>query len=130
MNPELMCAGLLALLLFGLGLAVSVERGKAGKLGGVPADEETRLFRMIRAHGNASEYVPIAGAMALYFATQQSSPLVLALLVGLTAARYIHAAALIGGKTMNRFNIARFIGGMGTYITGAGLSLILIVQAF
>jgi len=129
MNTELLCAGVLAFLLFGLGLAVSVERGKAGKLGGVPADEATRLFRVIRAPGNAAEYIPVGVAFALFFAIAGSSVIVTAILVAFTASRIIHAVALIVGASMDRFDVARFLGGMGTYLTGFALSIALIARA-
>lgn len=129
MNIELLCAGLLAFLLFGLGFAVSVERGKAGKLGGIPDNEATQLFRLIRAHGNAAEYVPTAIGFALYFSVAGSPTLAQALIVGITAARYIHAFALLAGRDMNRFNIYRFMGGMGTYVAGLGLATLAISQA-
>jgi uncharacterized protein len=81
MSVELFCVGLLGLLLFGLGLCVSLERGKAKQLGGIPDDETTRLYRLIRAHGNAAEYVPMIAAFALYFAATKTSPLISSLVV-------------------------------------------------
>ncbi len=129
MNVELLCAGLLALLLFGLGFAVSTERGITGKLGGIPADEKTRLFRLIRAHGNAAEYAPVAIAFALYLSTTPSSTITQLLVIGITAARYVHALALIIGADMGRFSLMRFVGGMGTYITGVGLALVAVIAA-
>jgi uncharacterized protein len=129
-RAELLCAGLLALLLFGLGLAVSVERGRAGRLGGIPDDHKSLLFRLIRAHGNAAEYVPAAIAFALYFAVSGASAVATALILCLTLARYIHAAALVFGRDMSRFGVARFIGGMGTYVTGLGLAAVAITTAF
>lgn len=130
MNLELVCAGLLAFLLFGLGLSVSIERGRAGKLGGMPDDETTRLFRLIRAHGNSAEYVPVALAIALYFAVADRTTGGLVAIISMTAARYLHAFALIFGSSMSQFNLLRFIGGMGTYLAGFALSIILILNAF
>lgn len=130
MTLALACAALLTLLLFGLGLAVSVERGQVGKLGGIPLDETSRLFRLIRAHGNAAEYVPTAIAIALYCAATGDEPLVVILIAALTLARFVHAFALIGGRDMNRFSVARFVGGMGTYVAGIGLGLTLLARAF
>lgn len=129
MNVELLCVGLLGLLLFGLGLAVSLERGKAKQLGGVPGDETTRLYRLIRAHGNASEYVPLIAAFALYFAATESSLLVTSLVVWLTAVRFLHATALITGSDLKSFNLLRFIGGLGTYLGGLALSVLAIASA-
>jgi len=129
MNIELFCAAMLGLLLFGLGFAVSVERGKAKQLGGVPGDETTLLYRLIRAHGNAAEYVPLIVAFALYFAATDSSPLVSWAIVGLTAARILHATALIVQPNMNQFNVLRFAGGMGTYIGGFMLCTLAISAA-
>lgn len=129
MNVELLCVGLLGLLLFGLGLAVSLERGKAKQLGGIPCDETTRLYRLIRAHGNASEYVPLIAAFSLYFAATESSLLATSLVVWLTAVRFLHATALITGSDLKSFNLLRFVGGLGTYAGGLALSVLAIVSA-
>ena len=129
MNVELLCVGLLGLLLFGLGLAVSLERGKAKQLGGIPGDETTRLYRLIRAHGNTSEYVPLIAAFALYFAATESSLLVTSLVVWLTAVRFLHATALITGSDLKSFSLLRFIGGLGTYLGGLALSVLAITSA-
>lgn len=126
MNIELFCAAMLGLLLFGLGFAVSVERGKANQLRGIPGDETTLLYRLIRAHGNAAEYVPLIAAFALYFAATGGSPLISWVIVGLTIARFLHATALIVRPNMNQFNMLRFVGGMGTYIGGFMLSILAI----
>jgi uncharacterized protein len=128
-NIELFCAAMLGLLLFGLGFAVSVERGKAKQLGGVPNDDTTLLYRLIRAHGNASEYVPMIAAFALYFAATGTAPMISFVIGGLTAARILHATALIVRADMNRFNMLRFAGGMGTYVGGFALSILAINAA-
>jgi uncharacterized protein len=129
MSIELVCAALMLLLLVGLGLAVSVERGKAGKLGGTPDDETSRLFRLMRAHGNAAEYLPAGIAVALFAAGGDGTPILTWLLVAFTTLRFVHAFALIFGQSMNSFSVPRFIGGMGTYVTGGAIAVYLLVSA-
>ncbi|WP_219893444.1 MAPEG family protein [Aquisediminimonas profunda] len=129
MNSNLVCAALLMVLLFGLGFAVSLERANSSKLGGIPTDETSRLFKLIRAHGNASEYVPTGIALALYFSVTASSLVISALITAFTVARYAHAMALIVGGSMNQFSLLRFVGGMGTYISGIGLAFSLLSAA-
>jgi uncharacterized protein len=128
-NIELFCAAILGFLLFGLGFAVSVQRGRAGQLGGIPGNESTLLYRLIRAHGNAAEYVPLIAAFALYFAANGSSTVISWVIGGLTIARICHATAMIIGTDMSQFNILRFVGGMGTYIGGFALSILAINAA-
>ena len=50
--------GLLALLLFGLGLRVSLLSGSTKTVHGYTPDPRDPLYKMVRAHGNATEYAP------------------------------------------------------------------------
>ena len=59
-TTAIICTAVLAAMLFLLGLNVSRTRGLTAKAGGpqLPTDPASRLLIAIRAHGNASEYVP------------------------------------------------------------------------
>ncbi|MBY0509174.1 MAG: MAPEG family protein [Rhodospirillaceae bacterium] len=130
MSVEIFCAGFLSLMLFALGLAVSIERGRKNYLTGTPADSTEVLYKLIRAHSNASEYLPILLGLFLYFALTASSQTIRYIIVATTFARVLHAAALILGGDLRRFNGMRFVGGLGTYMGGGLLGAALILRAF
>ena len=58
-------AGILALIIFALGINVTIHRVKFG----VPLGDggNPQMLRMIRLHGNACEYVPLAVFMMLIY---------------------------------------------------------------
>jgi hypothetical protein len=43
--------------------------------------------------------------------------------------RLLHAAALITGSDLKRFNLLRFVGGLGTYLGGLALSVLAIASS-
>jgi len=55
MNVAIVCTALLGLLVFGLGLAVSLTRGATRTNFGFTPDPTDRLYKRVRAHGNAAE---------------------------------------------------------------------------
>ncbi len=62
MVPALICVALLGILLFGLGFAASRTRGRTGTASGNSGDPTDTLHKLVRAHGNTSEY---AGMLAV-----------------------------------------------------------------
>ncbi len=56
MVPALVCVALLGILLFGLGFAVSLTRRRRGTASGSSGDPTDTLHKLIRAHGNTSEF--------------------------------------------------------------------------
>ena len=44
------------------------------------------------------------------------------LMLGFTASRYLFTFGLLGYSNMNKPNIPRFIGALGTYLCGIGLA--------
>ena len=122
------CVALLGLLLFGLGLRVSVLRGQQRVLFGSSADPADPLFRAVRAHGNATEYIPtLAVLMLLVGARIPSWWAGLLCLLALTF-RLVHAIAIT--RTPRRTAAApdRFIGAMGTYAVGVALAVTALVS--
>lgn len=122
------CVALLGLLLFGLGLRVSVLRGQQRVLFGSSADAADPLFRAVRAHGNATEYIPtLAVLMLLVGARIPSWWAGLLCLLALTF-RLVHAIAIT--RTPRRTTAApdRFIGAMGTYAVGVALAVTALVS--
>ena len=70
MNIAIVCTALLGLLLFGLGLNVSLQRRQNRRSIGHDASPVDPLHRAVRAHANTAEYVPffaVLWAMAYGF---------------------------------------------------------------
>ena len=132
MAVALLSVGLMGLLVFLLGLNVSRIRGSVMHN---KAEEEARpesaLRKAVRAHGNCIEYVPTLSLLILALGLRMPLPPVWVpvLMFGAVAARYVHAAGVLTGATIYSASPLRFIGALGTYITGAAMSVALIVHA-
>lgn len=118
-------AGLSGLLLLALA-ALVVARRRSAKIGiGVRDDRE--LERRVRAHGNASEYVPLALVLLL-----------VAELSGLGSV-WLHVAgiALVGSRVAHAFGLTRsagtspgrFVGTLGTWLVILALSAWLVLRS-
>lgn len=121
MNVGIICTALLGLLLFGLGLYVSILRGRTRRNIGCDTSPTDPLHCAIRAHGNTAEYAPFLGLLFLWFAMHPTSTWVAALIVIATAARFLIVAGLLFGPTLDRPNPMRFSGALLTYICGLAL---------
>src|SRR5207247_4570424 len=75
-HAAVLCMGLLGLLVFGLGLAVSLVRGSTGANFAYTVDPTDRLDKLVRAHGNAAEYAPMLALLTWYLGSHQPGPLV------------------------------------------------------
>lgn len=58
MTTAIACTVLLALLVFGLGVTVSLVRFRTPTTFAYTVDPRDPLYKLIRAHGNATEYAP------------------------------------------------------------------------
>ena len=123
MNVAIVCTALLGLLVFGLGLGVSLVRGATGTNIGSSGDPKDRLFKLVRAHGNAAEYAPMMAILILLLGARQPAAWVTWTFVAATVSRYSHAAGMIMSPTLNSPQPLRFIGALGTYVTGLILAL-------
>ncbi len=127
MISSIICMGLLGLLVFGLGLAVSLTRARTETLYGVGDDPTSILYKMNRAHGNTIEYAPMLAVLMGYIGVHQPSHWIAWVIIAATVFRYLIVIGLVTGSTMNQFNVLRFIGALGTYITGLVLALYVII---
>lgn len=116
------CVAILGTLLFVLGLRVSVLRGRFRTAYGAPDDPADPLFRAVRAHGNAAEYIPMLAVLMLLVAVQGSSWWTQALCLAAVGVRVLHAVAI--SRTPRRSTPAadRLIGAIGTYAVGIALA--------
>ena len=128
MTIATICIALLALLLFGLGLTVSLNRGSTQRVIGHSDDPTDRLHKLCRAHGNAAEYVPILALLIYVLGARGPAPWLAWTFVAATAFRYLHAAGMILPATLATPNPMRFVGALGTYVTGFVLAIALLVS--
>ncbi|MGQ0684619.1 MAPEG family protein [Bradyrhizobium sp.] len=127
MNVAIICTALLGLLLFGLGLHVSLLRAGSRRNIGHDASPVDPLHRAVRAHANTAEYAPFFAVLFLWYATRAAPTWILAVIVLATIARFAIAAGLLLGPPMDRPNPARFLGALFTYICGLVLAAGLLV---
>jgi uncharacterized membrane protein YecN with MAPEG domain len=121
MRVAILCTALLGLLLFLLGLAVSMTRGRTGVVAGSPSDPADPLFRMIRAHGNTAEYAPMLAVLFLLVGERNPATWPLWVMGIAVLSRYLIAIGMIAGPTLAKPNPLRFVGALGTYVTGVAL---------
>lgn len=117
----LICVAVLGLLLFGLGLWVSVMRFHEGILSGCEPDPSNQLHKLIRAHANTAQYAPFLALLFLYLGARSPSATTVLLIVAATVFRCVLVVGLIARPTMAKPNPLRFIGALGTYAAGAAL---------
>lgn len=121
MTLALTCIALLGLLVFGLGLGVSMTRGSTRISIGHPADPTDRLHKIVRAHANATEFAPMLAILMLAIAAREPSAWMRWTFVVATAARYLHAAGMLLCRSLNEPHPLRFVGALFTYLSGLAL---------
>jgi uncharacterized membrane protein YecN with MAPEG domain len=124
MTTAVICTALLGLLVFGLGLAVSLTRGQTGTIIGANPDPTDRLYKMVRAHANATEYAPMLAVLMLFIGTHNPVAWIVWVMWIATVSRYLHAAGMIFCPTLAQPHPLRFIGALGTYLCGLILSVV------
>jgi uncharacterized protein len=128
MDLAMSCIGLMALLVVVLGLRISLMRGSTNTIIGSSTDPCDPLFKWVRAHGNACEYVPILAIMIFALASRGSSWWHSWLFIGAVAFRYSHAVGMITCDTLDKPHPLRFAGALGTYVVGILLALAMVAQ--
>lgn len=123
------CAGLLALLVFSLGLAVSLQRQRSGRGVGHGGDPTDPLHKIVRAHGNATEYCALFAVLFLYLGSREPALWVVITIVVATAARYLHALGMVLSPTLDRAHPLRYLGSLFTYLAGLVLGVATLLDA-
>ena len=123
MNVGITCTAVLGLLLFGLGLYVSILRGSTGRSIGCDTGPTDPLHRAVRAHGNTAEYAPFFAVLFLWFAVHPGPAWVSVAIVLATLARLALVAGLLWGPSLDKPTPARFVGALLTYATGIALAV-------
>jgi uncharacterized membrane protein YecN with MAPEG domain len=125
MTTAIICTAILTGLVFLLGVNVSRLRGATAKAGGsqMPTDPASPLLVAIRAHGNATEYVPALVILFLLVGFRGPAVVAVPLIIGATLVRLIHAIALLSSGSLAKDTPARWIGALGTYLFGVALAV-------
>lgn len=121
MEIAVICTALLGLLVFGLGLAVSVNRGAMKLNYGYPPDPTNRLHKIVRAHGNAIEYAPMLAVLILLVGYAEPATWMVVAMIGATFSRYLHATGMILCRNLEDVYPPRALGTFGTYVFGLAL---------
>lgn len=130
----IVAVALLALLVLLLGFNVSLQRNKTKTSISPGTDPTSPLMKAVRAHANASEYVPlIIGlfiTMGFVYQGRDLGIFATSLVVALVLARFTHAAGMLTCQTLEKSNPLRFIGALLTYVAGIVLCGLLLAKAF
>lgn len=115
----------LGAMLFLLGFNVSRMRGVTAKVGGsqMPTDPASPLLIAQRAHGNASEYVPVLIVLFLVVGFGSPAWVAIPLIAGATLARLLHAYGMLTTGSLARHSLVGMVGAMGTYLFGVALAV-------
>jgi uncharacterized membrane protein YecN with MAPEG domain len=126
LTTALVCTALLGLLIFALGFGVSTIRGRNERTIGYDSDPKDPLHKIVRAHGNSTEYAPIFAVLMMALGALNPAAWVGWVMGAAVASRYLIVAGLLTGS-LDKPNPMRFIGALGTYLTGFALCVALIL---
>jgi len=130
MNVYLICSGILVIVYFLLANNVSMTRVRTKVGFGTDSDPSSSLNRAIRAHGNASEYIPLFVVLFLYFLTSGASGWITWVVIIVTICRILHPLSIFIAADLNGRHPLRFISAVGTYLGGLALGAALLMRAF
>jgi uncharacterized protein len=128
MTVAVTCTALLALLVFALGMNVSRVRGTVTDQ--FPTEPTDVLLVAVRAHGNATEYVPTLAVLILLVGARDPAAWMVATFVAAAVARYVHAVGIFTAGDLARQTPLRVAGAMGTYLCGVLLVAAALWQTF
>ena len=117
----IICTTAPRVLLFGLGLAISMVRFLAKRFYTHEVDPADGLYKLVRAHGNTGEYATFFGVLFLYLGAHNPPDWVVATMVAATLCRYLFVIGMVAFPTVAELNPIRFLGASGTYFTGLAL---------
>ena len=129
MSISLMCVALLALLCLGLGFNVSLVRARTGTMYGADDDPASAMYKAVRAHGNTIEYAPLLALLIYILGQGVGSSWVNWAMIGAVFFRYVFALGILLPATMEKPHPLRFIGSLGTYLSGLALVIGLLLRA-
>jgi uncharacterized membrane protein YecN with MAPEG domain len=123
MTVAVICTALLGVLLFALGLNVSLVRGRTQTGTGYSNEGADPLHKAVRAHGNTAEFAAMLAVLMLYLGTTEPAMWVIWAMAITTACRYLIVAGIFLSPTLDNAHPLRFVGALGTYLGGVVLSV-------
>ncbi|NJN51179.1 MAG: MAPEG family protein [Gammaproteobacteria bacterium] len=124
MTIAVVCVAVLGLLLFGLGLNVSLTRRKTQTGIGFNAnDGADPLTKAVRAHGNTAEFAALLAVLMLYLGSTEPAAWVVWTMIITTACRVLIVVGIFASPTLDKAHPLRFAGAAGTYFGGLLLSI-------
>lgn len=129
MNVALICIGLLGLLLFVLGLMVSLGRTRGEVTIGHSTDPTDGLHKLVRAHGNTAEFTAALALLIWIVGSLDPSAWDSFFMIGATVSRYLIVIGMLMSTSLARPQPLRVVGALGTYGFGVALSISVIFQA-
>ena len=131
MTTAIICTAILGALVFALGANVTRHRAMRGKSGApqLSTDPADRLFIAVRAHGNATEYVPTLIVLFLLVAWQGANWWTATLTIAATASRVLHAYGMLSSTSLAKPTMSREVAAATTYLFGVALAVTAAVVA-
>ncbi len=128
MQVAVICVSVLALLVFLLGLLISMLRGKTGIIyhGGSLDDPTSPLTKAVRALSNTAEFAPILAVMFLYLGTTDPAGWVCWAIIIATVSRVLMVVGFLVAGTLDKISPFKAVGAMGTYFSGIALAVAMI----
>lgn len=125
MTVAIISTAILSAMIFVLGANVTRIRAQRGKTGEsqAPSDPADTLLKAVRAHGNASEYVPTIAILMLIIGARGAAAWTVALMICATAARLLHAYGMLTTESLAKETLPRVVGATGTYVFGIALAV-------
>ena len=117
MTTALVCIALLGLLVFVLGMFVSLNRGRTQKVIGFDPSPTDPLHKAVRAHGNSAEYAPMLAVLMAVLGALEPAAWLSWVMIAAVVSRYMIAGGLLRGS-LDSPNPVRALGALGTYVTG------------
>jgi len=121
MTTAVLCVVAMALLIFVLGFWVSIQRGRTNVITGIQDDPTSGLNKAVRAHGNATEFVPILAILMLYLGTQDVAAWVGWAMIVAAVSRYLTVLGFLTCKTLEKPHVLKALGALGTYAAGIAM---------
>jgi uncharacterized membrane protein YecN with MAPEG domain len=128
MQIPVICVSILGLLVFMLGLLISMVRGKTGIIyyGDSLDDPTSLLTKAVRALGNTAEFSPMLAVMFLYLATTNPDNWVLWTIVAATISRVLMVVGFLTAGTLRKIHPLKGVGAVGTYLSGFALCVAMV----
>src|SRR5262249_571783 len=108
-------------------LGVSMTRGATNTTIGFNPDPTDRLYKMVRAHGNATEYNPTLAILILYLGAHAPATWLVWVFVLATASRDLPAAGMVMSPSLAKPQPLRAAGAVGTYVCGTILGVAMLL---